>query len=106
MISTNNIYYAAFLFSESLTFCGSSVSQDPSFGPTVIFKFKGETPEDEELTAESFETDRAVVNIKAYLESLGLVRDITSRMMNQHKLRSRKRSAGSPDRLPEFSDDK
>jgi hypothetical protein len=104
MISTNNIYYAAFLFSESLTFCGSSVTYDPTFGPTVIFKFKAETPEDENLITEGFANDKATVNVKQYLESLGLVRDITSRMMNQHKLKH-KRSSRNPHSIPELSYD-
>jgi len=104
MISTNNIYYAAFLFSESLTFCGSSVTSEPTFGPTVIFKFRGETSEDEELIADGFDNDKATVNVKQYLESLGLVRDITSRMMNQHKLKH-KRSSRNPHAIPELSHD-
>ena len=81
MIRTNNIYYAAYLSTEAVTFSGAKVKLDPTYGRTVVLSFAGENAEKEQQIISAYEEEKAVVNVRGYLESLALVRDIVSRTL-------------------------
>ena len=81
MIKTSNMYFASFVLTEGLTVCGAELVQDPRFGRSVSFQFKGPSAEDEQRLELAYETEQAITNIRKYLDNLVLVRDIMHRMM-------------------------
>jgi hypothetical protein len=91
MLKTKNIYYAAFLFTESrITYAGCEVINDIGNKTGVIFSFKGHCLEDEELTHANYEDAMANVNIREYLDELMYVRDIMYRELNKRKPKDKK----------------
>lgn len=100
MIQTNNIYYAAYMFTVGMPFTGAAVEIDTIYGRTVMFSFKGESAEKEQMYIDTYEDNLAEVRLCVYLESLGLVRDITNRLMKTNEHHREERPIGKPTKLP------
>lgn len=85
MIITTNMYFAAFILTEGLEVGGVEVVSDGKKGHTVRFSFKGRSEKEEQDLESAYETREAYTNIRRYLDSLTLIRDIIYSMVKRHK---------------------
>ena len=85
MIRTKNIYFAAFLFTENISYSGTEIIFDVNNKSGVIFSFKGQSDDSEDQLKSSYEDSLASVNIRDYIDNLVLVRDLMYKTIEKNK---------------------
>ena len=76
MIKTNNVYYATYLMHQGLWIATTDIKYDKKHGKTVIFSFYGQDEKEEKEAERQYDSEKASVNIRRYLDNLVFIRNI------------------------------
>ena len=80
MINTSNVYYASFLLNEGLSISAVEMVDSPKYGKTVQFSFRAGDEAIEQKLEKEYRQEKAVTNIRKYIDSLTICRDLMRRV--------------------------